>query len=167
MKIIQLSHVEIQIARAAGKMRSAACAGYASTRTMTPENDFLGCCGEIAFANYMGIDWDWKNYPEGDNGIDFIVNEETVDVKASGGEVGSRRLMVVKGKVFADMYVLAVCSMIRPGEVTLAGWQTRKYIADLSPYKPGGFVFENHIVENGDLLPITGLMAQPKPKEAS
>ena len=157
MRVVTLTPVELQMATAVGKMRTEASAG-AKTRTMKTDNDETGACGEIAFADYFHIPWDWRNKPEGDGGIDFTVNGVTIDVKTTKGGP-DRRLMVKEGEVFADIYVLALRSPDNPAEITLAGWESNAAVSRVAPCKLNEkFVFSNHMILAKKLQPIDNLV---------
>lgn len=154
--IIQLSPVEMQMAKAIGNMRKTASKG-GKTRTMVSDNDYLGSCGEIAFADFMNVPYDWRNKVTGDGGVDFTLNGVTIDVKCTRGTL-SHRLMVHEGKVFADVYVLMLMSRETEGEITLAGWEYGENIKAILPRKPPflkgkpeEFVVMTHIVETENL----------------
>lgn len=157
MNKIQLTHVEIQMAEAVGKMRTKACSGFQSTVKMTNDNDYLGACGEIAFANYMDTDWDWRNKKYGDGGIDFTLNNKTIDVKCTRGDDQFRRLMVVEGKVSADVYVHTVHDEMIEGLISVVGWETGFLVKDTPAVKPRGFYKFNHIIEPGELPQMENL----------
>ena len=154
---IQLSHVEIQMATAVGKMRTRECSGFKSTITMTKDNDYLGACGEIAFADSMGVDWDWRNKKYGDGGIDFILNNYTIDVKCTRGDPSRRRLMVVENKVTADIYVHTAHDIEIPGLISMIGWEKKEVILQIPPEKPPNFYNYNHIIESKKLRPMQDL----------
>lgn len=74
---------------------------------------FIGLLGEMAFAEYYGLQIDTETYTRTDEGVDFRVRIDTedfgngtveVDVKSS--PVNDPQLFVTKGQVDADYYVL-------------------------------------------------------------
>jgi len=148
---IQLSHVEIQMAVAVGKMRTKSHENAKSTFTMVKDNDYLGAAGEIAFADFMDVDWDWRNKKYGDGGIDFTIHGITIDVKCTRGNHQTRRLMVAQGDVNANLYVHTVHHSTTPGLIHLIGWEWGHIIRRIQPVKPPGFYKFNHITEPGDL----------------
>ena len=155
MPMLRLTNVELQMAKAVAKMRKDASKGP-NTRTFVPDNDITGACGEIAFANYMGVPWDWRNKPQGDDGIDFVIGDCTIDVKSTKGGP-DRRLMVVEGQVKADIYVLVLRSPSDSSVVALAGWEEQENIIATPPEKWKDFVFPNHMIKALRLQPMEEL----------
>ena len=155
MPMLRLTNVELQMAKAVAKMRKEASKGP-NTRTFVPDNDVTGACGEIAFANWMSVPWDWRNKPQGDDGIDFVIGDYTIDVKSTKGGP-DRRLMVVEGQVKAAIYVLVLRSPVDPSVVALAGWERQDKIIATPPEKWKKFVFPNHMIPAVELQPMEEL----------
>src|SRR6185369_4053399 len=85
------------------------------------EEDYVGACGEKAFAMAAGLPLDRDVRPNGDGGIDFVVRiqgrELTIDVKTN------RRvdhLLVKTTDHPADIYVLAHFDR---GAISFVGWE--------------------------------------------
>jgi hypothetical protein len=148
---IQLSHIERQLAHAVAKNKTDDSEGFSSTIKMKPGFDYFGTCGEIAFANYMEIDWDWRSHKSGDGGIDFTIGENTVDVKSTQGEMHNRHLCVDECKVRADIYVQTLHSPHVDGLITLVGWAWANEVLSVPARKPEGWYNSNHMVDHTDL----------------
>jgi hypothetical protein len=63
--------------------RQAQKRGFKSGRHWNADTDFVGLCGEVVFAVQNGLEVDWSLRLDGDGGVDFIVDGETVNVKAT------------------------------------------------------------------------------------
>ena len=120
---------------ALGTMRNAAH-GNGGTPRLYPEDpareNIVGAIGEVWFARLYGLKVNEENMPEGDGGIDFVVNlngrDVAIDVKCA-----QRRppyLLVKESHLHkhpaADFYVLG---MLDRGQVTFVGWETRGIMA--------------------------------------
>jgi hypothetical protein len=76
--------------------------GHASSRPLSEGHEHVGLAGERHFASLTGLPLDTTDRPAGDGGTDFIL-PLGVDVKTARKP---SNLIVVEGKVRADIYVL-------------------------------------------------------------
>lgn len=76
----------------------------ASHRPLSKGYEYVGLRGEDEFAERLGTSLDWTRRPGGDKGVDFVIADITIDVKTARK---AYNLIVEKGKVWADIYVLA------------------------------------------------------------
>jgi len=93
---------------------------HTSTRPLSPDYEYVGVAGEIAFANEFGLEVDTTARPEGDGGVDFTLsNGLTVDVKTYRKPY---HLLREVNKPHADILVLARFDD-SSGEARLIGWE--------------------------------------------
>ena len=93
---------------------------HTSTRPLSPDYDYVGVAGEVAFAKEFGLEVDTTARPEGDGGVDFTLsNGLTVDVKTYRKPY---HLLREVGKHHAHILVLAGFND-STGEAYLIGWE--------------------------------------------
>ncbi len=86
---------------------------------------FIGAKGEIAFARLFGLEVEMIQKPEGDDGVDFILDGRSIDVKTT--EHQYPKLIMRKNKIRSDVYVLAHS---KGNKVTLMGWIKKNTFID-------------------------------------
>ena len=86
---------------------------------------FIGAKGEIAFAKCFGLTVEMIQKPEGDNGVDFILDGRSIDVKTT--EHQYPKLIMRKNKIRSDVYVLAHS---KGNKVVLMGWIKKNTFID-------------------------------------
>ena len=123
--------------------------GQESSRPLSKEYELIGLSGEVAFAKETGYPLDLRTKPAGDDGVDFYTSLGTVDVKTSRKPYF---LLVEKGKVKADIYVLAQYDD-ETKSARLLGWEYGKDMKDL-PVRDFGFGVINHYKEVRSLRDI-------------
>lgn len=115
---------------------------HASSRPLSDDYEFVGLAGEEEFAWQYGLEVDRTSRPAGDKGIDFIHSAVgSIDVKTARK---AYNLIVEKGKVYSNIYVLA-----RYNDTTqraeLLGWATRQEVL-AAPVKDFGYGVFNHYI---------------------
>jgi hypothetical protein len=139
-----------------------------TTRALNQEKGqthIRGLKGEIAFADFYGLQPDLQIRPEGDDGIDFEVEwciadcaDVTVDLKTTRYDTGN--LLVKRDRRSrSDRYVLAVVPK-KSISVRLIGWVERDTVLD-APLTDHTGHFVNHEVRQNDLR------ALPDPQQIS
>lgn len=92
----------------AARRRTAAGDGRKSQRKLSENYEMIGLRGEQALAEFLGVPMDLRDKPYGDGGLDYPVETGgrvvRLDVKAFRQP---KHLLVERGKVKADIYVLA------------------------------------------------------------
>lgn len=116
-----------------------------SSRHLSSDCEFIGLLGEIRFSELYNLSIDLTIKHEGDKGIDFYSPIGTIDVKTAQKPY---HLLVEKGKVFADIYVLAQFSM--PDIINFIGWHYGEFISN-QPTKYFGYNVLNHFVHQSAL----------------
>lgn len=117
----------------------------ASSRPLSKDYEYIGLLGEVRFSELYNLSIDLTSKPKGDNGIDFYTPIGTIDVKTAQKPY---HLLVEKGKVFADIYVLAQFSM--PDIINFIGWHYGEYISQ-QPTKYFGYNILNHYIHQSAL----------------
>mgnify|MGYP003650116573 FL=1 len=126
---------------------------HASSRPLSKDYELVGLSGEVAFAEFSGLEVDWEERPSGDKGIDFITpNGTTIDIKTARK---AYNLIHEENKPFADIYVLAQY-MDDTEESTLIGWEYGS-ILEKSPRKDFGYGIVNHYISKNKLNPMHAL----------
>ena len=117
----------------------------ASSRPLSKDYEYIGLLGEVRFSELYNLSIDLTSKHKGDNGIDFYTPIGTIDVKTAQKPY---HLLVEKGKVFADIYVLAQFSM--PDIINFIGWHYGEYISQ-QPTKYFGYNILNHYIHQSAL----------------
>lgn len=118
-----------------------------------------GLKGEIAVAEYYGLETDLELRPTGDNGIDFtcwwLLCPVEVDVKTT--EYVSNPWLKVKadGHKTADVYILCVDD---GADIELVGWAWLRDVEATDPTQETGH-HTNHVLKPSDLRTM------PKPQQ--
>jgi hypothetical protein len=118
-----------------------------------------GLKGEIAVAEYYGLETDLELRPTGDNGIDFtcwwLLCPVQVDVKTT--EYVSNPWLKVKadGHKTADVYILTVDD---GADIELVGWAWLRDVEATDPTQETGH-HTNHVLKPSDLRTM------PKPQQ--
>ena len=94
---------------------------HKSSRPLSHNYEYIGLKAESCFADKYGLAMDKELKPSGDNGKDFIINNKTIDIKAARK---AYNLIVEKGKVKSDIYVLAqYCDVT--DNIDFLGWAAK------------------------------------------
>lgn len=112
-------------------------AQHSSCRPLSEDYEYVGLLGEVRFAETLNLSVDLSTRPKGDNGIDFYTPIGTIDVKTARK---AYNLIVEKGKVFADIYVLA---QYADDKVAFLGWEHGDEIKQC-PTRDFGYGIINH-----------------------
>lgn len=137
---------------------------HATSRNLNCEREqthINGAKGEVAFADYYGLDIDERDLPDGDEGYDFIVEwfaePVRVDIKSTTYH-NDPWLKVEPDEVLtADVYVLAA---VHKASVSLVGWTLASAVARTPATDETGHT-ENHILRAEDLNQM------PQPQEVT
>jgi len=125
---------------------------HASSRPLSKNYEYIGLVGESEFANQFNYKIDEKLRPSGDGGKDFNSPLGLIDIKTARKAFN---LIVEKGKVDSDIYVLAqYCDETE--SATLLGWASKKEILN-APTKDFGYKIINHYISKDNLRSITSL----------
>jgi len=120
---------------------------------LSPDYDYVGVAGEIAFAREFGLEVDTTARPEGDGGVDFTLsNGLTVDVKTYRKPY---HLLREVNKPHADILVLAGFSD-STGEAHLIGWEWDSEMVKC-PTRDFGYGIVSHCKAAGELREISEL----------
>lgn len=139
------------IAKHYGDIRTNLHKGQSSQRLISKDSDTVGLLGEILFALKYGYAVDLQERLGGDNGVDFsIALKFTMDVKTTE-TLGN--LLVEKGKVKADVYVL---TYLHENKVEQIGWEWGRNIELVEP-KDFGKGIINHYIWHENLKPMSEL----------
>ena len=126
---------------------------HASSRPLSKDYELVGLSGEVAFAEFSGLEVDWEERPSGDKGIDFTTpNGMTVDVKTARKAFN---LIHEENKPFVDIYVLAQY-MDDMEEAALIGWEYGEAL-EKAPRKDFGYGIINHYIHKNKLRPMDDL----------
>jgi hypothetical protein len=126
---------------------------HASSRPLSEDYELIGLLGEAKFGALTGLMPDLERKLSGDNGIDFIVPLKfSVDVKTARKP---RNLIQERGKVSADIYVLAGYDD-KTKKVTLLGWEWGAALLK-APVKDFGYGIFNHFIPVENLKPMSKL----------
>lgn len=126
---------------------------HASSRPLSEGYEECGLAGEFAFAHDFHLPLDWTRRPAGDSGIDFWVPMLfSLDVKTARKPLN---LAVEKGKVAADIYVLAgfADDVLR---AKLLGWEWGEAVR-AAPLRDLGYGILSHCIPAGLLRPMAEL----------
>jgi len=127
---------------------------WAPFRTRDDTN-FVGACGEAAFAQEFGLPFDVRNTGKenGDNGVDFVLPSGlTVDVKTARKP---KWLLVRPRRRHADVYVLA--RFTDPSHVDLLGWHWGSEVMSRALLDRGGYGIKSHSMAVAELLSMEAL----------
>lgn len=127
---------------------------HTSTRPLSPDYDYVGVAGEVAFAKEFGLEVDATTRPEGDGRIDFTLPCGTVDVKTARRPFNLLREV---GKPHADILVLAGFND-STGEAYLIGWEWDSEMVKC-PARDFGYGIVNHYKAAEHLKSISELHA--------
>ena len=126
---------------------------HASSRPLSKDYELVGLSGEVAFAEFSGLEVDWEERPSGDKGIDFTTpNGMTVDVKTARKAFN---LIHEENKPFADIYILAQY-MDDAEEAALIGWEYGETL-EKAPRKDFGYGIINHYIHKNKLRSMDDL----------
>jgi len=125
---------------------------HTSTRPLSPDYDYVGVAGEVAFAEEFGLEVDTTSRPSGDGGIDFMTPVGTIDVKTYRKPY---HLLREVRKPHADILVLAGFDDTS-GEVHLIGWEYDSEMVQC-PMKDFGYGIVSHYKAAGELRSISEL----------
>ena len=125
---------------------------HASSRPLSKDYEYIGLKGEEEFGKEFNLELDNKLRPEGDGGRDFPSNLGIIDVKTARK---AYNLIVEKGKVVSDVYVLAMY-IDQEDSAKLLGWATSKEVLK-APAKDFGYGIINHYIPKNDLHSIEDL----------
>jgi hypothetical protein len=132
------------------------------------ETHVRGLKGEIAFAEFYGLQPDLQIRPEGDGGVDFEVewlgSDVTVDVKTTTYQENPGLLVRENAANRADRYVLAI---VDGTEVRLVGFASCDTILDAPVTEHTGHM-RNHMIRADDLraLPDAPLISPQSPDQS-
>ncbi len=131
-------------------------AHHSSSRPLSEDYELVSLIGEAAFAGAFHLPLDLGRKPGGDGGADFVIPLAfRVDVKTARKPV---HLIVEKGKVAADIYVLA--QYIEDTKTArLLGWEWGAVLSK-APVKDFGYGIVNHYIHQSALRPISSLMSR-------
>jgi len=114
-----------------------------------------GLKGELAVADYYGLEPDLSDRPTGDAGIDFEawwchLYPVAIDVKTTQYRTDPWLRVRADGHDAADIYVLTA---VDGTEVDLVGWASRGDVEAVEPSRETGH-HENHVLDAGALRPL-------------
>ena len=124
-----------------------------TSRPLSEDYEFVGLAGEIAFSELFDMPIDLRSLAGGDKGVDFTTRLGTVDVKTARKAFN---LIVEKGKVVADIYVLASYDG-KTKAAELLGWEYGSVIKTW-PIKDFGYGIFNHFMTASVLKPMSDLI---------
>lgn len=125
---------------------------HASSRPLSPDYEFIGVCGEAAFAEMTGLDLDELARPDGDHGADFRTPLGTIDVKTARKPYN---LLREAGKPAADILVLAEYNPTTE-TARCVGWMYDWEVVQSTP-KDFGYGILNYYRPRTSLRPIAEL----------
>jgi len=132
MALVVLQPDEVKFCREIGFQRSKSYTrdGYGTERgDSLPNVHTVGVLAEMTVAKHFGVSIDTEIIDGGDPGIDLIIQEKTVDVKANRRQ--SKELLVQESKTKADIYIL--CDIESADRIRLVGWTDRETVMDREP----------------------------------
>lgn len=144
-------------ARLVAERRHALHVDHASSRPLSPDYEFVGLAGEVAFGIEIGMMPNFDEKPDGDGGIDFTVPLLfTVDVRTARK---AGYLIHEEGKPLrADIYVLAEFDD-DAGRAKLVGWEWANALVK-APTRDFGYGIINHYIHRKKLRPMESLTSR-------
>lgn len=137
--------------KAEADARHALHLGHTTSRPLSKDYELVGLAGEKEFAIQFNQPMDWGRKPKGDGGVDFVIPIRfTVDVKTARA---AYNLIVERGKVAADIYVLAEYTDGPPTNAHLWGWAFKGEVLS-APVRDFGYGITNHYIPRDSLRPM-------------
>ena len=156
---MKLTTVEQQVAMIVANNRTSMHSRHASQNILKEGADFVGLVGEMCFANAFDIEMDFTKRIGGDKGVDFVINNRTIDVKTARAWNGSAVLLVKEGTVVADYYVLATYERREDGVYSyLIGYATKEEVLAAEPQKWPREV-TNHVIKEPHKMNASAFLA--------
>lgn len=128
--------------------------GKASHRPLSEGYELVGLAGEKAFCEWAGIELDLTLRPKGKR-INYRVKGKKIDVLTARKP---NHLLVEKGKVRADIYVLCAYRD-HDGTARLLGWADKEMVQKASAWDVGGMGVVSHAIWHTELRPMRDLEA--------
>lgn len=135
------------------KLRHELHKSQGSSRPLSADYEFVGLAGELAFSELFDMPIDLRSLAAGDKGVDFNTRVGTVDVKTARK---AYNMIVEKGKIIADIYVLASYDG-KDKAAELLGWEYGEAIKTW-PVKDFGYGIFNHYKHVSALKPMSDLI---------
>jgi hypothetical protein len=138
--------------RAIADERTRTHISHTSTRALSPDYEYVGVAGEVAFAEEFGLDVDTTPRPYGNGGVDFTLPIGTVDVKCYRKPY---HLLREVDKPHADILVLAGFDD-STGGARLIGWEFDNEMVQC-PTRDFGYGIVSYYKAAGQLKAISEL----------
>lgn len=152
--VVQLSDDELETINEEGRKRDEMHPDSRNWKIPREMTNVRGLKGEFAFAKYYDLEVDTDLRPDGDGGIDFVVeingNEKTVDVKTVNYPNNPLLLVREAREDHPDMYVLTATDS---PEVKLVGMLPTDHVLARDPVE-SQYGHLNHRFEEDELLPL-------------
>ena len=161
IELKRLTATERRYARRVSDYLQKKCKNYATNILLknSEDQDYVGTCGEICFANWTGEGYEYTPQVEGDGHIDFTYMGMTVDIKTiTIGEyetpenaISRLNLLVKEGQVVSDMFITVLYR--DDGWVALHGSAIKEAVLAVEPRMyPQTIV--NHVIPLSQLIPF-------------
>lgn len=126
---------------------------HATNRPLSENYEYIGLLGEWKFGQFINCEPDLSRRLSGDKGVDFTVNNITIDIKTARK---AYNLIHEEGKSFCDIYVLAQYDNDKD-DITLIGWEYGD-ILKKAPIRDFGYGVINHYLHSSNLKTMQELL---------
>jgi hypothetical protein len=119
------------------------------------EGDFIGIKGEYAVAKHFQVAFDSSIHYHGDDGIDLVVGDKTIQVKSTFYSTG-RVIYNMEDEFVTDYVILAITDELMPN-VRLVGWADKSLWNTKHRIKYMGYG-DRKVLDQYDLRPMRELV---------